>query len=48
MFYAVAAIDQANFNVTVVERKLNITATTKNYTTMMKLMAMSLSEEKDR
>ena len=46
-FYNSAGYGQAKFNMNSFERKLNVTATARNYNTMVKLLAMSSVSEKD-
>ncbi|MEO5788295.1 DUF1697 domain-containing protein [Gelidibacter sp.] len=46
-FYNGAGYGQAKFNMNSFERKLNVTATARNYNTMVKLLAMSSVNEKD-
>lgn len=47
-FYNVAGFGQAKFNMNSFERKLKVTATARNYNTMVKLLSMSSVNEKDR
>ncbi|GGG40228.1 DUF1697 domain-containing protein [Bizionia arctica] len=46
-FYCEKGFGKAKFNATIFERKLNTFATARNYNTMVKLIAMSLENEKE-
>ena len=47
-FYCSTGYGNAKYNNKFFERKLKTTATARNYKTMVKLIAMSLVNEKDR
>ncbi|RXJ49877.1 hypothetical protein [Gelidibacter gilvus] len=47
-FYSASGYGQAKFNWNAFERKLKVTGTARNHNTMVKLIAMSATDEKDR
>lgn len=47
-FYSASGYGKAKFNLSSFERKLKVTGTARNYNTMVRLIAISATEEKDR